>query len=690
MFRRCRYASGLPLSLRSCQEVVSRCGDFSTSPAHWSIVNGSKSWQRTATRSRPQPAPIFNRLKIKKRDEKKELEALQSPRGGHEGPFDDEMIRARLAAWHTEYPSFVRSFKHAVDVSVPSSDVDRNVLFCLESMPDFYNDYKWTNVVQAKFTKRRNAMQTKIEHLHEVGRRLFRSSSQTISRVGLLFMQCCSQEGYLDASLDLGVSSQRDAPKNRPRAMLADNEVAGLAMVHLEKFAERGNVLAATLLAELASRQQHSLRHLVNFWDRAVKLATEQHDTLMQTTIAARFEHLRKPWIQAAELLRKIDPAMSTQYLRVGMQLDDADAYAMYALQHEDDTSGDDIAFLEWLNAATKAAASGSIRSSVALARHYANTSAPDLKEMLDAETPAPPILRRIKANLDLGRLFLTGQLKKFAEKQEAMKEAEIDRVARNYQARLKREENVLTDYHAAVAEFDASCRSPLDRVQMATQWLDLAYGYSNVAAALDLAYLHSRLYLFQEFNMYIDIRHPDAQTDKDILEIVKDYPEQYGTTPKLEDPWDYDKDEPPPMKDAHGFRIVRKGIENPFYSPSKVRDYLNAVAFCKLAIESVKRSDAKSWADKQDLQPDWYRFPDVARYNEEIIEDSWAEARRYADILGVDLVDFRLTGEDRGMMYRHQGVRGEGIAEVDNKVLHLRDEAARLRTRSQQMRRDL
>ncbi|KAG8624656.1 hypothetical protein KVT40_007723 [Elsinoe batatas] len=667
MFRRCHYASGLPPSLRSCQEVVSRCGDFSTTPVRWGIVHGSKGWQRGASRSRAKPAPIFKRLQIKKDDEKKELAAIQSPRGGHEGPLNDEMIRARLAAWHIEYPEFVEAFKHAVDISVPSSDVDRNVLFCLESMPDFWRDYKWTTVVQAKFTKRRHAMQAQIEYLHEVGRRLFRSTNRTVSKMGLLFMQCCSQEGYLDASLDLGVSFQRDVPKNRPRAALADNEVANLAMVNLEKFAERGNVLAATLLAELASRQQHGLRQLVKLWDRAVKLATEQKDELMQTTIAARFEHLRKPWIQAAELLREIDPAKSTQYLRVGMQLDDADAYAMYALQHEDDTSGDDIAFLEWLNAATKAAASGSVRSSVALARHYANTSAPDLKEMLNPETPAPPLRQRIKANLDLGRLFLTGQRKKFIEGQEKLKEAETERVARNYQARLKREEKGLTDYHAAVGEFDASCRSPLDRVQMATQWLELAYEYRNIAAALDLAYLHSRLYLFQEFNMYIDIRHPDEQTDEDILEIVKDYPEQYGENPKLEDPWDYDKDEPPPMKNADGFRIVRRGIKNPFYSPSKVRDYLNAVAFCKFAIESVKRSDVKSWADKQDLQPEWYRFPDVARYNEEIIEDSWVEARRYADTLGVDLVDVRLRGEDRGMMYRHQGVRGEGIAEVDD-----------------------
>ncbi|KAF4553404.1 Hypothetical protein D9617_7g031310 [Elsinoe fawcettii] len=542
----------------------------------------------------------------------------------------------RLDAWAIQSPDIVKGFRIAVEEAVESGgQARRTTLFYLEAMAEYQRDYKWTPQVQAKFILLRNAVQVQDQHIHEVARLLFRSKNAAISRVALLLMQCCSQDGYLNASLDLCVATASRGP-SRPRTVLADNDVSRLATTKLEHFSESGNVLAATMLAELASRQ--GKRHgMVRLWDHAVQLAAEQNDLLMQTPIAARFEHLRKPWVHAAELLQTVDPAKSRQYLRVGMQLDDADAYASYAIQHEPDSTDDVVTLLEWLNAATKAAASGSVQSCMALAHFYANTAAPDQSEMIGPDVSDVPLYRRYLEQAELTYLRLLSP-EKYKERSREIEERKLDSKARSNIAKHSRGENDLTDYQISVAKFDAACRTPEDRAQMSIQWLELAFEYRNVSAALDLAKLHSRRYLFEELNMNIPLRSPDKQTDGDILEVAKEHPEVYGTNPRLKESWNYKSEDSPPMEDDQGNRIVRRGTENPYYNLKKVQEYLNAVSSCRIAIEHVKKSDAKTWQAKRDIEQEWYLFPDVAQYNELVIDVAWKDAMDVAATLGVDV----------------------------------------------------
>ncbi|PSK35064.1 RNA polymerase II transcription factor B subunit 2 [Elsinoe australis] len=542
----------------------------------------------------------------------------------------------------------------ATEGVVQRSDVNRTTIFLLRTLNMFSKASRWSPTIQKDFRVHRDATQVYEGHVHEVCRDLVKSRSAVVSKVALLLMQCCSQENYQDASLDLGVAFQANK-RSGPRRQLGptyDNDIAKMAMADLEQHASRGSVLAASLIAELVSSTQDP-KASMRPWQRAIDLALRNHEALEQEVVAARFEHLRKPWVEAANVIWQVDQSKAREYLRIGMQMDDADAYAIYALQNYAYMHENDYIFLEWLNAATKAAASGSVRSAVALAHHYANSSATDLEEMLHPDRPEPTQSEKLKQRLELAYLWMTSK-QKYQERSKAIADEDADRRAYNTIARVKRAEKGLNDYQASVAEFEASCKTPQDRIQMAIQWLELAHGYFNVEAALDLAFLHSRKYVYQLCNMQLAIKHPDDQTDEDIREILPDYEEYFGKDPELQEPYDGTKDLP--SKTPDGRMILRRGIENPFYSEQKVKAYLCSVAYCRLAMQNVKSAGAKTWADKRDVEDKWYMFPDVASHNEQVIETCWQKAQKYADELGVDLWHDATPSMEPAMLYRHQG----------------------------------
>ncbi|PNS17471.1 hypothetical protein CAC42_7154 [Sphaceloma murrayae] len=600
--------------------------------------------------------------------------------------LDDIGSEAWLHLWSSQYPEYVEALKAAAKRLLPDSEITRTVLFLCDitSELDRNGIHTWAPSVQDRFREHKRVSGTSNQYIHEMARRLQGSREPSIAKNGFLLSTCCSRDGYEDASLDLGIATQkleRHGPGRLRDATIA--EMTKVVMRDLGRHAAAGSVLAATLRAELAS--QKDPRKTEDLWKHAINLAIEHKDLDDAESISARFQHLRKPWLQAASALWSVNQIEAKRCLKIGMEMDDADAYALYAQNSYPLGLRDDGYFLEWINAATKSAASGSVQSAMALGDHYADSAPQELDKITFPEKARPTAWERAKQALEL-TVLLPVSFSRFKQRLAEIREASKFRESYNELMKSEREASGYNTYQRAVAEYDASSKTPQDRVQMAIQWWRLSESYMNIEASLRLAHIHSRKYIFQLFNSQFEIRHPDYQTDRDILKFAAKYEDAFGPNPELQEPYDGSKELP--VKDGEGRRILRRGIENPDYSPRKAASYLKNIALCRIARDNTLAAGAKTADEKRDIEPAWYTFPDVAKSNEDKIEEIWKTAKYYCDVLGIDIFEPKMmTQVERGLIYRHRGTRGKGICEVDvagvrknaakgNKVLEQREAA--------------
>lgn len=377
------------------------------------------------------------------------------------------------------------------------------------------------------------------------------------------------------------------------------------AKEEIQRLAIGGSLRAASLYAELVEADVGPKAALAH-WETAVQIAVEQTES--HKTGSDRFAYLERPWIRLAAIKSSHakDPAGAEAALRTGMLKDDPDAYYLFARLNDGDSLRDPAKFMEWMNAVTKSAASGSFRSAIDLGRHYANDPFMDLSSLGVPDTS--------------GSLWsdTTSLLKSFFSRQP---------------------DSAINDYRTQVAAYANFARSSRDRMHLAIKWLEIAAEQGSISAVIDLAILRSRRFLFPARNLDLAIKHPDDQKDTDIREVLDD-PEAL-----LFEAEEIPKEPFSSISNPSTEFVWRRGAINPFFSLDKVRQHLGVVAeFGAWRGMFEQRDRVKEYEgevtmrDKSDLAPMFYRFPDLAKMNEENWKEDWQASKDIADELGVDI----------------------------------------------------
>ncbi|GAM87248.1 hypothetical protein ANO11243_052700 [Dothideomycetidae sp. 11243] len=449
-----------------------------------------------------------------------------------------------------------------------------------------------------------------------------------------MLLHCCSQSGYEEATLDLGISYQKHAAVNRRDYLQARDQV--------HRLAEEGNLRAASLEAELAESDNGS-KVAIPLWERALNIARDQET--VDRPGASRFSYLEKPWIRLAVLKFQTDHQGANAALRVGMVKDDPDAYYAFAKLNHDRRHDSKQFFLEWINAVTKSAAGGSFRSAIALADHYANEAATDLTEFLNAK--------------ETSHAWWPNWFERARVSHMSPANAEQDDRMTGLGART-------SQYHSQVAAFASAARTPVDRMHMAIRWLRVATEQGLVEAILKLAVLHSRRFIFQAHNLEMKIKHPAEQTDIDINDYFGFEADLAEAEPTLSNTFAAPNDH---VKEF----VWRKGTVNPFYNPAMVASLLGDAFHCFAWINTTRNREQSAALSLANLKvaPRWYTFPDITALNEENSDRNLSQTMGIADELGVDLV--YVDGEEK-VVRKHTGVRGQGMWEFD----HPKEEKAR------------
>jgi len=420
----------------------------------------------------------------------------------------------------------------------------------------------------------------------------------------------------------------------------------------LHKLVDVNDVCAISLLAQLKTVLEGE-KAAIPLWKQVMDLVETKTEKEM---MPSRYENLTRPWIEIARVYaRNAENAdLVRRALNHGMSQDDPDAYYLYAVQdskglhrsvtdksetlsvEQEEITDQELALVK-LNALTKSAASGSVESAILLARHYANDKWVDSYDLAGLDPSETPPIQKLLEGVYNGCLSIInpGLFKEIQVK----KQKEQNRIKSIRQARQSANIDMLTPaVRKQVANYATSCKTPEERIQMAIQWLNVAYKYRSMEAVLLLAKLHSHKYIFTSHNLQIPTRAPDEQKDNNFTIIL----------PQTDDPNNHTQEV-----------VISNGIPNPYYSPKLIDYYLSKVAQFGKAMLEVKSLGISRDGDRRTISKEWYTFPEIANRNEQNFEVDWKTATLLADTLGVDISLNRYE-----LAYKHAELRERGILE--------------------------
>ena len=406
-----------------------------------------------------------------------------------------------------------------------------------------------------------------------------------------MILSCASASGHQGATIELGVEYEKLLAAKTSLGNLRAGYTTTIEQ--LQRLAESGDVQAATLEAEFAVID-HGLKQSLQYWHTAVDMALDQPVSGNQSR--SRLVALSKPWLGLAALqyTKLGDLCAANPTLRRGMAIDDADAFSLFTMWNLPSPDDDLQAQLEWIDAATKAAASGNVASLVHLGRHFAeHPPHPSLKSVVDARPT------------DLWSL-LTSRIKPAASPGIASSPENLSKAGQ------------------AIAAYAYDARTPTDRIDRAIKWLTIAAEHKSIQALLLLAVLRSRRYIFQAHNISLPYKHFDEQTDRDIITAANDPVDLADADP-------HETAYYPDKTSTRSSFIWRKGLPSRFFDLGQVTKYLEEIADYGEARATVLASDASTSAQRSELSPIWYSRPDIAELNEESWETTLEAAVRLA-----------------------------------------------------------
>lgn len=301
------------------------------------------------------------------------------------------------------------------------------------------------------FEHARHFASASLDELYDLTLILRNKGTMADAKTGRDMVRLCSEHGHAEATVQLVASALRQDNSNRG---VLKTRAAMLGLGRLREFAQRGNVRALVLEANLA-RHAGLTAKAVQLYERALELIMEEDDTLPSQDKYARIQdEFSSPWIELAYL--HVTQGQHIEALKaylVGIEKDDPMAY--FNLARLDYRMAGNQHTHDWLYNMTKAAASGHYSAAYELGQYYANS----------ISDPAPPKMSFLDRIKDFGAFVYKS--------------------------------NLNLDPKSNIQHHDTFANTPELRIKLAYQWLSTARDNWYLPANISLALLHLQHFIY-------------------------------------------------------------------------------------------------------------------------------------------------------------------------------------------------